>query len=299
MKLIFQNVSKSYGKNKALQGFSATLTPGIYALMGPNGSGKSTLVNILTGNLSSDSGDIYYSENEDNPENILNMGVRFREKLGFMPQYPGYYPNFSVERFLYYIAAIKDIDKKEADKQIADILKRVELEDVRKRPIRTLSGGMKQRLGLSQAVLGSPKILILDEPTAGLDPKQRIEIRNYISEIALDKIVLLATHVVSDVEFTAKEIIMLRKGQIIAFDSAAALVKTTEGKVWNITCGHDEVARLQKKYHVTNINAEDDGVKLRVLHDGKPTETAAEVMPTLEDYYLSIFGTDEVSDKII
>ena len=174
MKLTFNEVSKSYGSNLALNKFSTTLEPGIYALLGPNGSGKSTLMNILTDNLKSDSGEITYTDDSGNAENVLKMGVRFREKIGFMPQYPGLYPNFTIERFLWYMAALKGISKAEAKEKIPEILAAVELDDVPKRKIGALSGGMKQRLTLAQAVLGDPEILILDEPTAGLDPKQRI-----------------------------------------------------------------------------------------------------------------------------
>ena len=211
MLLSINNVSKSYGTNLALNQFSVVLEPGIYALLGPNGSGKSTLMNILTDNLKADSGEITYIDDSGNTENVLHMGVRFREKLGFMPQYPGLYPNFSMERFMWYMAALKGVKKEEAKKQIPEILAAVELDDVPKRKIGALSGGMKQRLTLAQAVLGDPEILILDEPTAGLDPKQRIAIRNYISKIAFNKIVLIATHVVPDIEFIARDIIMLKK----------------------------------------------------------------------------------------
>ena len=206
MVLSINNISKSYGSNKALSNFTAELTPGIYALLGPNGSGKSTLMNIITDNLKADSGEILYSEDGNDPENVLKMGARFRELLGFMPQYPGLYSNFTVEQFLWYMASLKDVGahlkgkekKKYISNEIEHLLNAVDLLDVSKRKISTLSGGMKQRLALSQAVLGSSKILILDEPTAGLDPKQRISIRNYISQIAFNKIVIIATHVVSD-----------------------------------------------------------------------------------------------------
>ena len=211
MKLTINGTTKSYGSNLALNGFTAEFEPGIYALLGPNGSGKSTLMNIITDNLKADSGEITYTDDTGRTENVLDMGVRFREKIGFMPQYPGLYPNFTVERFLWYMAALKGMDKEEAKRQIPEILAAVELDDVPRRKIGALSGGMKQRLTLAQAVLGDPEILILDEPTAGLDPKQRIAIRNYISKIALSKIVLIATHVVPDIEFIARDIIMLKK----------------------------------------------------------------------------------------
>ena len=296
MKLIVNDTSKSYGSNLALNQFSVVLEPGIYALLGPNGSGKSTLMNILTDNLKADSGEITYTDDSGNTENVLHMGVRFREKLGFMPQYPGLYPNFTVERFMWYMAALKGMKKEEAKKQIPEILAAVELGDVTKRKIGALSGGMKQRLTLAQAVLGDPEILILDEPTAGLDPKQRIAIRNYISKIAFNKIVIIATHVVSDIEFIARDIIMLKKGVIVDNAPPHELTQKIEGKVWNVPCLESDVQSMQDKFRVTNIARDDESgdVLLRVLSDDPPSIHAKNVAPTLEDYYLYIFG-DAVS----
>ena len=287
MTLTITNISKSYGTNLALDSFTATLDAGIYALLGPNGSGKSTLMNILTDNLKADSGEIQY-----NGENILDMGIRFREKLGFMPQYPGLYPNFTVERFMWYMAALKGLSKEESMRQIPEILTAVELDDVPKRKIGALSGGMKQRLTLAQVVLGDPEILILDEPTAGLDPKQRIAIRNYISKIAFNKIVLIATHVVSDIEFIAKDIIMLKKGVILDNASPHELIKKIEGQVWFVPCTESDVQVMQDNFHVTNIARDEQTgeVLLRVLANVKPTDQAKIITPTLEDYYLNVFG---------
>ena len=292
MKLIVNDTSKSYGSNLALNQFSVILEPGIYALLGPNVSGKSTLMNILTDNLKADSGEITYTDDSGNTENVLHMGVRFREKLGFMPQYPGLYPNFTVERFMWYMAALKGMKKEEAKKQIPEILAAVELYDVPKRKIGALSGGMKQRLTLAQAVLGDPEILILDEPTAGLDPKQRIAIRNYISKIAFNKIVLIATHVVSDIEFIARDIIMLKKGVIVDNAPPHELTKKIEGKVWNVPCAESDVQIMQDKFRVTNIARDENTgeVLLRVLADEQPTDRSKTVAPTLEDYYLYVFG---------
>lgn len=292
MKLEFNRITKSYGSNIAVNEFSAVLTPGVYALLGPNGSGKSTLMNVLTDNLKADSGSITYAEADGKDEDVLKMGIRFREKLGFMPQYPGLYPNFTVERFMWYMAALKGIDKKTAKKQISDILRAVELDDVPHRKIGALSGGMKQRLALAQAVLGDPDILILDEPTAGLDPKQRISIRNFISGIAFDKIVVIATHVVSDIEFMAKNIIMLKKGVVIDNAPPDELLSKMHGKVWNVICESDEVGRMQKAYKVINMIRDDTTgtVKLRIISESIPAERAETVAPTLEDYYLFIFG---------
>ena len=298
MRLTINHVSKSYGKTRALIDFCADLEPGIYALLGPNGSGKSTLMNIITDNLASDAGEITYADGDGEPENILKMGERFREKVGFMPQYTGMYPHFTVEKFMWYMASLKDVgaDRKGKDRndyigeQIANILAAVELDDVAHRRINTLSGGMKQRLALAQAVLGDPSVLILDEPTAGLDPKQRIAIRNYVAKIAFDKIVIIATHVVSDVEYIARDAIMLKKGRIVDNAPPHELTRKIEGKVWQATVRPETVGEMQNKFRVVNIQNGDDGVMLRILADEKPTESAVNTAPTLEDYYLWVFG---------
>ena len=292
MTLSIQNITKSYGTNLALNNFTATLDAGIYALLGPNGSGKSTLMNILTDNLKADSGEITFKDANGVSENVLDMGVRFREKLGFMPQYPGLYPNFTVERFMWYMAALKGLSKAESQRQIPEILAAVELDDVPRRKIGALSGGMKQRLTLAQAVLGDPEILILDEPTAGLDPKQRIAIRNYISKIAFNKIVLIATHVVPDIEFIAKDIIMLKKGVIVDNAPPHELVKKIDGGVWLVPCAEHEVQAMQDRFRVTNIARDEQTgeVLLRVLSEAMPTDRSRTVTPTLEDYYLHVFG---------
>ena len=292
MKLTFDRISKSYGKTKALIGFSAELEPGIYALLGPNGSGKSTLMNILTDNLKADEGKIYFTgDGEDaKAEDVLKMGVRFREKIGFMPQYPGMYGNFTAEKFLWYMSALKGMKKEDAAKSIPEILEAVELSDVANHRISSFSGGMKQRLALAQAVLGDPAVLILDEPTAGLDPKQRIAIRNYISRIAFNKIVIIATHVVSDVEYIARDVIMLKKGVIVDNAPPAELLRKIEGRVWSVPAKEEEVQPLQERFRVTNILKDDHGVNLRILSETRPTDNAKPVSPTLEDYYLHVFG---------
>ncbi len=292
MTLWIKAITKSYGMNHALDKVTALLEPGVYGLLGPNGSGKSSLMNIITDNLKADSGEIIYTDNAGKSENVLNMGRRFREKIGFMPQYPGLYPNFTVERFMWYMAALKGLDKATAQREIPEIIAAVELDDVPKRKIGALSGGMKQRLTLAQAVLGNPEILILDEPTAGLDPKQRIAIRNYISKIAFDKIVLIATHVVPDIEFIARDIILLKKGVIVDNAPPHELTKKIEGNVWIVPCSESEVQVVQDKFRVTNIARDEQSgeVLLRVLSEKMPNKRSWAVAPTLEDYYLNIFG---------
>lgn len=203
MELTFQHLSKNYKTKQALLDVSMTLTEGIYGLLGPNGAGKSTMMNILTGNLAQTSGQILFDG-----EDIRSLGIVFRARVGYMPQQQAFYPGFTVEQFLYYIASLRDMEKALAKKRIGWALELLSLSDVRKKRVRSLSGGMKQRLLLAQAVLADPDVLVLDEPTAGLDPKQRIAVRNLVSEISLHKIVLISTHVVPDVEYVSKEILL-------------------------------------------------------------------------------------------
>ena len=283
--LTIRDLSKSYGSNLALNRFTYSFDHGIYALLGPNGSGKSTLMNIVTQNLKSDNGDILL---DDTP--IGKLGASYREKLGFMPQYPGMYPSFSALDFLRYMAVLKGLNKKKADEQIDELLHAVELHDVRTHRIGSFSGGMKQRLALAQSLLGDPEIVILDEPTAGLDPKQRIAIRNYIASVALNKTVIIATHVVSDVEFIAREAIMLKKGVISDSGSPYELTQKIEGQVWQTVVAAEEVQAMQEKFRVVNIQNGEQGVILRILSDVKPTEDSVTVVPSLEDYYLHVFG---------
>ena len=302
MELSIKNISKSYKSNKALQNFNMDFTPGIYALLGPNGAGKSTLMNIITNNLAADTGEILFDG-----ENTIAMGNRFRAKLGFMPQYPGMYPNFSIVQFLRYMAILKNVGEglrgKERrafmEKEIAGVLQAVELADVSNRKIGALSGGMKQRLALAQAVLGNPSVMILDEPTAGLDPKQRIVIRNDISRIALDKIVIIATHVVSDVEYIAKDVILLKKGLIVDRGTPSALAAKISGTVWNLQVKESEISAFGEAFRIVNMakNENTDEVTLRILSDSKPGEKAVLAEPSLEDYYLSVFGEDDFTKQ--
>ena len=283
--LCINQLSKSYGSNLALDQFSYKFDHGIYALLGPNGSGKSTLMNIVTQNLRASSGSVTLDGVD-----IDKLGASYREKLGFMPQYPGMYPSFSALDFLRYMAVLKGLNKKKADEQIDELLHAVELHDVRTHRIGSFSGGMKQRLALAQSLLGDPEIVILDEPTAGLDPKQRIAIRNYIASVALNKTVIIATHVVSDVEFIAREAIMLKKGVISDSGSPYELTQKIEGQVWQTVVAAEDVQSMQEKFRVVNIQNGEQGVILRILSDTKPTEDSVTVVPSLEDYYLHVFG---------
>lgn len=287
MELKIEQVTKTYGAKHALNQFSVVLKEGIYGLLGPNGAGKSTLMNIITDNLAATSGTVYWEGKK-----IQSLGKQYREILGYMPQQQGMYDEFTVEHFLWYMASLKGMKKKAAKEQINQLLSVVNMTQNRKKLLKGLSGGMKQRVLLAQALLNDPKILILDEPTAGLDPKERIRIRNLISEIALNKIVLLATHVVSDIEYTAKELILMNEGVLIAKDTPSNLIKMVTNQVWELKVKEADLKEIAKKYKVSNIIAEEDGIVVRIIEKKEAIESQwnpVMVRPNLEDLYLYLF----------
>lgn len=287
MELKIANLSKTYKKGtvKALDNFSVTLTSGVYGLLGPNGSGKSTLMNIITDNLNADSGEVLYDG-----DNIKKLGKSYRSLLGYMPQQQGLYDDFTLNRFLWYMAALKGLKKKESKQKIVSLLETVNLIDSAHKKLGSFSGGMKQRALIAQALLNDPKVLILDEPTAGLDPKERIRIRNFISEIAEDKIVLISTHVVSDIEFIAKEIILLKSGKLVSHDTCDNLIKEIENKVFEIETDKESLKYFQDNYRVSNLYHNDDKIIVRTVTDNPPKGYKTEsVKPTLEDLYLYVF----------
>jgi len=282
--LHLQNIRKIYPNGKeALKGVSLDLTPGIYGLLGPNGAGKSTMIKIITGLLDATEGEVIYGY-----ENIKQMDRRYRKILGYMPQQQKLYETFTGTRFLWYMATLKGMAKEEAKKQIPRLLEVVNLSEAAGRKIGHYSGGMKQRLLLAQALLDDPKILILDEPTAGLDPRERIRIRNFISEIARDKIVLLATHVVPDIECIAKEIILLNEGVIIDQGTPFNLIRKLEGKVWEKVVSPEELENMHKDHLISNMVSVSDGFLVKIIDDNNQEGWKA-VHPTLEDVYLYNF----------
>ena len=287
MELEIRNLSKRYGKKQALSNVSCKLNDGVYGLLGANGAGKSTLMNIITGNIEADEGEVLLDG-----KNILKSENQreFREYLGYMPQFPIQYRGFTVLDFLFYMASLRGISKKKAKEKIDELLDMLALTEVRNKKMTALSGGMKQRLMLAQSVIGNPKVLILDEPTAGLDPKQRIAVRNLISEIAFQKIVLIATHVVTDVEFISKEIVLLKDGQVIKKAEIETLTANLEGKVYEIKVPVSELKRIQQTYLVGNIVKEREWIYVRIVSDTLPQEKNVTIVrPSLEDVYLYYF----------
>ena len=285
MKLVIRGLNKNYGAKVALQDFHAVFENGIYGILGPNGAGKSTLMNILTDNLLRDSGRILCNETE-----ITKMKAQYRKIMGYMPQQQQLYDSFTVNHFISYMGTLRGIDKKEIRRRMEELLPLLNLSEVRRKKIKELSGGMKQRVLLVQALLDDPQILILDEPTAGLDPKERIRIRNLISDLSGDKIVLIATHVVSDIEFISKEILLMKNGKVVDKDCPEALQKKIAGKVFEIRISQDELNQVKQEFEISNLFRTDGEIVVRVISEQRPEKYRwTEVSPTLEDVYLYEF----------
>lgn len=283
MILELRNLSKMYGNVQALKKITYSFEPGIYGILGANGAGKSTLINLITDNVSRDKkhdgGQILFDG-----EDVLKLGKKYRKLVGYMPQQQGFYEDFSPKTFLRYMAEMKGVEDK---RQIDELLDVVNLTDVAHKKMGGFSGGMRQRVLLAQALLGNPCILILDEPTAGLDLKERINIRNYISELSGEKIVLFATHVVSDIEGIADRILLLKKGEIVAEGTPEHLIQSISGKVGELLCTAEKVKEYQASYKISNIKQCRGGIRLRVIGDLLPENT----IPTkrgidMEDVFL-------------
>lgn len=282
MKLEVKELSKKYGDFQALKALNVEFTEGIYGILGPNGAGKSTFMNLLTDNLKRTGGAICLDGEE-----ILSMGRDYRAKLGYMPQQQGFYEQFSAMEFLRYIGKLKGLKGKKLNAQVEELLTKVNLYEQRHRPMSSFSGGMRQRVLLAQALLGEPEIIIMDEPTAGLDPKERINIRNIVAEISKNRIVFIATHVVSDIECIANKVLLLKNGCLIRMESPAELIASVRGKVGEIPCTKEELQKLQEKYVTGNTIQRQEGLFFRVVGDVLPSE--ANVVwdnLTLEDVYM-------------
>lgn len=283
MELVIDRITKQYKNKIAVDQLSFRLTSGVYGLLGANGAGKTTLMRMICGILRPTSGEVTFDGIDVSEE-------RYREVLGYLPQDFGYYPEFSAQDFMYYMASLKGMTKTQARAKTKELLETVSLSEAAKKKIKTFSGGMKQRLGIAQALLNNPKILVLDEPTAGLDPKERIRFRNLISELGKDRIVLLSTHIVSDVEHIAGTIMVMRDGRLIHSGSLESIIKVIEGKVFECVVDRRTAEILMKKYPVTNVRSENENTLLRLVCDEKPHDTAVNVSASLEDLYLYYFS---------
>lgn len=289
MKLEIRNVTKKYGKFCAIKNFSYEFTEGVYGLLGPNGAGKTTLIRILADVLNPTEGSVML-----NGEDIKDMDYRYRNLIGYLPQDFGVYKNFTAHRFLMYIAALKGLSKTESQKRIEELLEVTNLKEYSNVKTGTFSGGMKRRLGIAQALLNDPKILIMDEPTSGLDPKERVRFRNLLSEISKDKIVILSTHIVSDIEYISKEIVLIKKGEILKTGSSESLTNEIKGKVWKVLTDENDLKTIEERFTVGNIFRNGNKIETRIISENRPDDSAEAEIPTMEDVFLYYF--DELSE---
>lgn len=286
MMMNIQNVSKQYSNhNWGLRDFTLDLGPGVLGLLGPNGAGKSTLMRILATITRATSGSITW-----NGTDIARSPDELRAVLGYLPQDFGVYPNLSALEFLEYMGAIKGLDSKTAKRRIDELLQVVNLIDAAKRPLGGYSGGMKQRVGIAQALLNDPQLLIVDEPTVGLDPEERVRFRNLLSDLSGERIVILSTHIVSDVEATATQIVLIDKGRLLHKAAPEDLLKELENKVWEWNVSSDELMTLKQKHIVSGTIRKSDGVQVRVVSESQPEANAKNISPNLEDAYLYFIG---------
>lgn len=285
MELTLDRLTKQFGARIAVDRVSATLTPGVIGLLGANGAGKTTLMRMVCDVLRPTGGQILYDGDD-----AREMGDEYRALLGYLPQDFGYYPEFSALDFMCYMATLKGFDKREGRARSMRLLEEVGLADDARRKVKTFSGGMKQRLGIAQAMLNNPAILVLDEPTAGLDPKERVRFRNLIASFAQDKIVILSTHIVSDVEFIANRILVMRQGAFVLDGTPEQVVAQAAGKVWECHVDARSAEAMADSLSVANVRYASDGhAVVRVVADTPPMEDATPVEPTLEDLYLLVF----------
>ena len=288
MQLRTNNLTKNFGDKCAVDHVSLTFERGVYGLLGPNGAGKTTLMRMLVDVLPPSSGKVTL---DGVP--IKELGAKYRDILGYMPQEIGYYRDFTARRFLHYLSALKGLDPEYANRRIDELLDLVGLADVKNKRLGQFSGGMIRRIGIAQALLNDPKILILDEPTAGLDPNERIRFRNILSELSEDRIVILSTHIVSDVQSIAGQVILLKEGKVISYDTTENLRRLVEGKVWLATVDHSRLSQLKKHYPIGNVLQKDDHFEIRIVSDTKPLDDVTPAEPSLEDVFVYVFGGEE------
>ena len=285
MELQMVNLTKRFGDFTAVDDMNIRITNGVYGLLGVNGAGKTTLMRMICTLLTPTSGQILCDGKD-----ILKMEGEYRNLLGYLPQEFGFYPEFSVKDYLLYIASLKGIRPVVAKKRVKELLSQVGLSKAAGKKMKKLSGGMKRRVGIAQAILNNPKILILDEPTAGLDPTERVRFRNLISELSKERIVILSTHIVSDVEYIANEIWLMKNGRLVQQGSLNDVLDSMPEKVWSLVASQEEAAKLMKEYRVSNMKTDRDGVELRIISAQPPCDYAKVLQPNLEDVFLYYFG---------
>ncbi|MDU6039240.1 MAG: ABC transporter ATP-binding protein [Clostridium butyricum] len=292
-KLEIKNLTKIYGKKRANDGITVTLENGVYGLLGPNGAGKTTLMKQITTLIKPDKGEILY-----NGKDIFNMDDKYRNIIGYLPQEFGVYKNFTAKQFLQYVGALKGMSGKNLNSKVNELLELVGLYNVRNKSIGKFSGGMKRRVGIAQVLLNDPKVIVLDEPTAGLDPQERTRFRNLIAKISRDKIIILSTHIISDIESVAKETIMVKEGKLLMKGTHREILSDMNNKVYNIRVNNEEeINRIQEKYKVISIQRDVDSTILRVVSDTMPKELNVEsTSARFEDVYMFYFDLENAKE---
>ncbi|EGT0696889.1 ATP-binding cassette domain-containing protein [Clostridium perfringens] len=287
--LVVNNVSKKYGSFYALKDINLEFNNGVYALLAPNGAGKTTLIKLLTTLIFPTSGEILYKGTD-----IVSLDGEYRDIIGYLPQDFGYYRNYTPRKFLLYLAALKGIKKEDAVEKVKEVLKVVSLENVENKKMKGFSGGMIQRVGIAQALLNDPKILILDEPTAGLDPKERVRFRNLLSDLSRDRIVIISTHIVSDIEFISNEVIMIKDHKVLYKDSIENICSTLDGMVYETSMTFEESKEFRKKYILLSEKQDGGIMKARFISQGNNDEKWVRVNPNIEDVFLYQYRDEEL-----
>lgn len=285
--LLVKNISKQYGDFSALESINLEMENGVYGLLAPNGAGKTTLIKILVGLISPDNGEVLY-----NGTNIIDLDEEYRDVLGYLPQQFGFYKNYTPKQFLLYLAALKGIDKKTALPKIKELLEQVALSEVADKKMRKFSGGMIQRVGIAQALLNDPKVLILDEPTAGLDPKERARFRQLLTMLARDKLIIISTHIVSDIESIANQIIMIKNKQVLYVDSVQSICNSLNGVTFETSIPFEKLDEYRNNYFLLSEKQEQGNMFIRFVHEGKADSKWTTVIPHLEDVFLYEYRDD-------